>query len=221
MDRKVIGTRAKRPVVKIILLLIGGLAFIAGGLLINLFVIQGIIGNSIMYGAAGGGIVPIGAAFKMIVTRRNIVFIDSTYLYLESRAIPLADILYVQAKGKKLIVTSQSSKHPIHQELVKNCEKVAQHIRDAVQEFARQKRLAATVAHTTNEMQAPLFEDSTLSKDIPLVVIPEGLEAAKEMFFAVEGKTFELATTYGTEYWKHKVPREVEEEWRKELEQKN
>jgi len=52
----------------------------------------------------------------------------------------------------------------------------------------------------------------------PNLETAQNLEQAKEMFFSVQGKSFELATKFGAEYWKHKVPRELEEEWRKELE---
>jgi len=72
-------------------------------------------------------------------------------------------------------------------------------------------------------------EQKTQNSHVPNTVVDNHSETnkeydpnftqAKEMFLSVQGKSFDLATKFGTEYWKHKVPKELEAQWRRELEE--
>ena len=46
------------------------------------------------------------------------------------------------------------------------------------------------------------------------------LEKGKRIFFECKGNSFAIARDYAEEYWKCNIPKELEEEWRKELEEK-
>ena len=130
MAQETIGTKAKINIAVVALMVLAGLALIAGAVLLFLFVIGGAIGGGIAGGTIAVGAMLITVGIRSVTLPQELVLIDGETLYLNKRTISLSEIQSVTAKGKTLVVTSTQGKK-INQVMVKNSQDCANRIMEA------------------------------------------------------------------------------------------
>ena len=133
MDKKVIGYKIEVNIALAILMVIGGIALAAGGVLFFLFVMAGAVGGAVAGGtiACGVMLVTMGIASKTLPN--ELVHIDDTVLYLHSKAVDLKQIQKVSFNGKALTVYLANNKK-IQQGFIKNCAECASSIQEQLKE---------------------------------------------------------------------------------------
>jgi len=130
MEKRLIGQKKSPPMWLMLLLITGGLGAIAGGILFFYFVLRGAGGGAISGLFIGVGAMLIWQAVSMLITSKELVFIDMHTVYVRNRPIPLNSIINVIAKGSTLII-HQSIGRPVSQGMIANVEEVAGIIKDA------------------------------------------------------------------------------------------